>query len=90
MSKDIRPEIIEDLQMIRETMRWCYWPYLPMKNRETQEVGFVFDDEKGHKRTIYHANLFAFFDMKLGEKKKVKKTEFKTVLEMMEAGWRID
>ena len=80
-----------DLQILRETMRWLHWPYLTMKNLQTREVAFVYDEPNGHRSTIYHANLIEYLaDFTKEQRKNVSKTVYKDVLEMLNDGWRVD
>ncbi len=83
-------DLADDRQMIRETMRWGMWPFLPMKRKdnslENKNLGCLYDDGEKGSIKIYHMYLFDPPKTLKG----VAFTEYKDVMAMQADGWRVD
>lgn len=84
MSANLTPAQHEDLVFLRETMRWTYWPWCPVKRGDT--VASCFDGEGG-KRTVYLKNLLLGLDEGF---KGVEKIEYENSYKMLLDGWIVD
>ncbi len=96
----------DDAKMIRKPDNWPCWPFLPMKIQDgsrtgslehkkggvllaTQEHDDAVKGKPDSKFTIYHVYMFQPPKGK-AEWDAAPRTEYKTVEEMLQAGWTID
>lgn len=95
MAKELR--IKSDKQFILDYGSWPCWPYLPIKRKDNSlekgNLGVLVATEdfaKGVKVVVYHVYLFAIpRDKKLSDPS-IPKTEYPSVEELLDDGWRVD
>lgn len=82
-----------DLDYLRQTMGWAYWPFCPVKrtvNNELQ-VGACYDGEKGQ-RIVYLKNLFSLIDDSRNgiTLKDVPSITYANSHDLLVDGWNVD
>lgn len=78
------PDQVDDATFMGDPNRWPRWPILPVKQRGTFKVGVMLEGDNGVAPIVYLTNMYA---MDLTE---CEKMEFKTISELVDAGWRVD
>lgn len=80
----------EDATHLRETMRWGYWPYCPVKRNINEEcqVGSCYDGENGQ-RIVYLINLFEVIKTGIIPKD-TQSITYDNSVKMVLDGWMVD
>jgi len=71
-------------EMIENPDSWPLWPYLPLVNKKTKNVGYLFDLQPCC-YDVYNGNIYA---KNIGSDIPVQ--QYSSFDEFYEAGWRID
>lgn len=83
----------EDTQLIKQTMMWPQWPYLPIKRytegKNGPECAFLFDGE-ATQLVVFRCNLFALKDMTTEERQKIPTVKYDSIVKLLEDDWMVD
>ena len=88
MAPSLTPEQHEDFEFLRETMRWSYWPFCPVKrSRDNKiELGACYDGEAGTRR-VYLGNMLTLIETGLTD---VPYIDYPNSYQLLMDGWIVD
>ncbi len=85
---NLTPAQHEDLEYLRQTMNWGYWPFCPVKRTHNGElqVASCYDGENG-KKVVYLKNLFQGIDEGFQDAQTIP---YNSSYDMLMDGWMVD